>query len=155
MVQQYVDDYYLPSAVRAGRLVSNDAVRARRLATSLERVAQAWPSVEVQVLGVARDGDVIAVDVAVSHPGLGAGDLIVDVWVLSAHADPYPVAAHRTDEGSIVSSGAVYRAMLASKGLEGAEVAGRALPRVEDAPSRFLPGLIAWSSRARLVSGPT
>ena len=155
MVQQYVEDCYLPSAVRAGRLAGNDAVRARRLASNLERIEQAWPHLAVQVLGVERDSEVVSVDVGVAHPGLGASDLTVDVWVRPPDAAPYPVASHRIDSDSVVTSGAIYRARLAANGLEDARIAARALPRVEDAPSRFLPNLIAWSPNAEYASTPT
>jgi starch phosphorylase len=153
MVQQYVDDYYLPCAVRAVRLGSNGAVRARRVASNLARVEHAWSGVTVQVRSVERDDEVITVDVEVAHPGLAAADLTVDVWVRPPDAASYPVAAHRTD--AEVAFGAVYRARLSASGLEGADVAARALPHVEDAPGRFLPGLIAWSSNAEYAGLPS
>jgi starch phosphorylase len=155
MVQQYVDDYYLPSAVRAGRLMNYDTVRARRLAWNIERVERAWPAVTVEVLGVERGAEIISVDVAVAHPGIGASDLSVDVWVQLPDAAPYPVAAHRVAADSVVTSGAAYRARLAVKGLESADFAARVLPRVEDSPSRFLPNLIAWSPNAHYEATPS
>jgi starch phosphorylase len=155
MVQQYVDDFYLPSAVRAGRLMSNDAVRARRLASNLERIERAWHGVAVEVLGVEHDDEVITIEVVVAHSGLGANDLTVDVWVRPIDSAPYPVAAHRIDAGAAVSSGGIYRARLAVKGLEDADFAARALPRVEDSPGRFLAGLIAWSPNAEYAFAPS
>ena len=106
------------------------------------------------MLSVERDDEVITVDVEVAHPGLGAADLTVDVWVHPVGAAAYPVAAHRTDADTAVVCGAIYRARLAASGLEGADVAARALPHVEDAPGRFLPGLIAWSPNAQYASTP-
>ena len=139
MVQHYVDDLYLPCAVRAERLMDNDARRARRLAANLGRLERAWPEVSVEVREVEWGDDVVAIEIAVSHPGLVAADLTVDVWVWPVGAAPYPVAAHRSAASQPDADHGVYRARLAANGLAGADVAARAAPPRRRRPEQVPP----------------
>jgi starch phosphorylase len=143
MVEQYVEDLYLPNAARTARLQANGAVRARRLAATLERVASAWPKVRVEVATASRDGGIVTVDVHASLGELRAREVAVDVWVVPDDAPAYPVAA-RYLVGPVGPDATVaFRATV--RGEDGAALHARVLPVVEDAPTRFLPGLIAWS----------
>ena len=143
MVEQYVDDFYLPNAVRAARLQTNGATRARRLATTLERVARAWPAVRIEVATCDVVDGVTTVDLHATLGGLSSRDVSVDLWVMPEDLPAYPVAAHflvgPVGQGATVAYRAVARVE------EGATLSARVLPVVEDAPSRFLPGLIAWA----------
>jgi glycogen phosphorylase len=143
MVEQYVDDHYLPSAVRAARLQTNGAARARRLADGLERVRRSWPKVHLEVVTCTVVDGVTTVDVHASLGELSTRDVTVDLWVVPPDAPAYPVAAHYlvgpVGQGATVAYRAVARVD------PDAGFSARMLPVVEDAPSRFLPGLIAWA----------
>lgn len=143
MVEQYVDDHYLPNALRAARLQTNRATRARRLAATLDRVAKAWPKVRIEVATCTEADGVTTVDLHASLGELSSRDVTVDLWVLPPDAPPYPVAAHYLVGPVGPGSTVAYRAVVRVE--EGAQVSARVLPVVEDAPSRFLPGLIAWA----------
>ena len=143
MVEQYVDDHYLPSAARGARLQANNATRARRLAATLERVRHAWPAVSVEVATTAEDGRATVVDLHASLGGLRIRDVAVDLWVVPPDAPAFPIAAHYLVGPVGPSATVAYRAVV---GVDpGTTFAARILPVIEDAPRRFVPGLIAWS----------
>jgi starch phosphorylase len=143
MVQQYVDNFYLPGAVRSGLLLDHEAQRARQLAASLTRVEAAWPGVGVTVRDTDRlaDGHV-AVTIDVECGGLGVDDLVVELWIEVEDSADYPLEADVLEVGAGV---ATYRATVPHAVADRAVFAARVLPRIHDAPSRFLPGLITWS----------
>ena len=143
MVEQYVDDHYLPSAVRVARLQTNGATRARRLAVALDRVTAAWPAVRVEVAATSTVDGVCTVDLHTNLGELVPRDVTVDLWVMAPDATSYPVAAHFLVGPVGPAATFAYRAAVRIE--EGMRFAARVLPVLEDAPSRFLPGLIAWS----------
>ena len=145
MVHQYVDDFYVPGAARADRLAADDALRATRLAAAIDRIERAWPRVEVHLTDVRRQDDTVTIDILVRLGELVARDLTVDLWIEPRSAAPYPVAARKVGEANAAGGTVAYQATVHVGGPE-AEFAARVLPVLEDAPSRFLPGLIAWSS---------
>jgi glycogen phosphorylase len=145
MVQQYVDDLYLPSAARAARLRDNSATRGRRLAASLARARRAWDSVGIEVADPVFTDQQVLFELSASLGPLRPTDVTVDLWVMPAAAAPYPVAARLVDDGRDDGRYS-YRATLRGGAASDAMIAARVLPRIEDAPGRFLPRLIAWSS---------
>jgi starch phosphorylase len=145
MVQQYVDDLYLPSAARAARLRDNSATRGRRLAGSLSRTRRAWDAVTIEVADRVTTDQQVVFELVVSLGALRPTDVTIDLWVMPAATPPYPVAARLVDDGR-VDGRFTYRATLRGEATSGATFTARVLPRIEDAPGRFLPGLIAWSS---------
>ncbi len=145
MVQQYVDDLYLPSSLRASRLRDNGAARAKKLASSLARARRAWDHVRVEVAQSDGATGEARFDLHVSLGALRPADVTVDLWVMPRASGPYPVAARLVDQDA-EQAAATYRATLRGEALDGAVFAARVLPRIEDAPSRFLSGLIAWSN---------
>lgn len=144
MVEQYVDDHYLPNALRAARLQTNGASRARRLAATLDRVTRAWPSVRLEVATCVEAADVMTVDLHASLGELTPRDVCVDLWVMPYDAAAYPIAAHYlvgpVGQGATVA----YRASLRAD--RDTTFSARVLPVIEDATSRFLPELIAWAA---------
>jgi glycogen phosphorylase len=145
MVQQYVDDLYLPSAARAARLRDNSATRGRRLAASLARARREWDSVTIEVADPVYHDHEVLFELTASLGVLRPADVTVDLWVMPATAAPYPVAARLVDERRD-DGRTSYRATLRGGATSGATFTARVLPRIEDAPGRFLPKLIAWSS---------
>jgi starch phosphorylase len=145
MVQQYVDDMYLPSAARAARLRDNSATRGRRLAAALSRVQRAWDEVGIEVAEPSPTEHEVVFEITASLGVLRPADVTVDLWVMPNSSSPYPVAARVIDDrrGDGQFS---YRATLRGEATTSATFAARVLPRIEDAPGRFLPGLIAWST---------
>jgi starch phosphorylase len=144
MLHEYVDDLYVPGAARADRLAADDALRARRLAASIERVERAWHAVQVEIAGVDRRDDTVTVDIVVRLGELSARDVTVDLWIEPRTTAPYPVAAHRVDAAGAPTGSVSFQASVHVGGPE-ADFAARVTPLIEDAPSRFQPGLIAWS----------
>lgn len=142
MVQQYVDDLYLPAAARAARLRDHGAARGRRLATALARVQDGWGSVAVELRATERRDGEVAFVLEAELGALRASDVTVDLWVMPETTASYPVAARLLETDG---TAATYRATIRGEALEEAVFTARVLPRIEDAPSRFLPGLIAWS----------
>lgn len=145
MVQQYVEERYLPSATRAGELAADHAHRARSLSASIARLRDAWPAVGVRVatVGDPIDGMVrVGLDVALG--GLAPADLDVQLWVTPSFGPPFAVTARRARmQGDDLARCC---AELPASTLAGARIAARVLPDIVDAPSRFIPGLIAWSN---------
>ncbi|HEV3212409.1 MAG TPA: alpha-glucan family phosphorylase [Acidimicrobiales bacterium] len=143
MVEQYVDDLYLPAAVRAARLQTNGAARARRLAATLGRVSTGWPQVRLEVATCTVADGVTTVDVHAHLGELSTRDVTVDLWVMPPDAPAYPFAAHFLVGPVGPGATVAYRAVARVE--PDARLSARVLPVIEDAPSRFLPGLIAWA----------
>lgn len=143
MVQQYVDDLYLPAAARAARLRDNGAARARRLGASLRRVAAAWPRVEVRLVEAERNGNEASFVIEASLGDLRPNDVTVDLWVMPELTAAFPIAARLAQADG---SRATYLAALRGEAFDEARFSARVLPRIEDAPGRFLAGLIAWAT---------
>jgi starch phosphorylase len=84
MVRQYVTELYEPAATAADAVAADGAVRARELAAWTQRVAAAWPG--VQVVAVEAPGDDV-VTAGVEHPvrvavrlaPLGVDDVVVQL----------------------------------------------------------------------------
>ncbi len=143
MVQQYVDDLYLPAVARAARLRDNGAARARRLAGTLDRVRAAWSGVSVRIARTERDGATASFVLEANLGELRTGDVTVDLWVMPDRTAAFPIAARLAESDGAL---ATYLATVRGEAMDEARFAARVLPRVEDAPSRFLAGLIAWSA---------
>jgi glycogen phosphorylase len=143
MVEQYVDDHYLPSAVRAARLQANGAARARRLTATLERVTRAWRQVRAEVATCTVADGVTTVDLHTSLGELSTRDVTVDLWIAPPDAPAYPVAAHYLVGPVGPGATVAYRAVARVE--SDARFSARVMPVIEDAPSRFLSGLIAWA----------
>ena len=64
MVCEYVDDYYLASAERSGRLLAADCRRARDFTKWSRRVREAWPQVRILEVHVKREEEAAPVEAA-------------------------------------------------------------------------------------------
>ena len=143
MVQQYVETRYVPSVERSARLLADGAAGSRRLAATIARIERAWPSVHVEVLGehAATTGDT-HVDIDAGLGGLDTSELSVDLWVVPHGSEGHAVRAELL---GAVDGVARFRAYVDASSVP-TTYAARAQPVIDDAPSRYLPGLIAWSS---------
>jgi starch phosphorylase len=143
MVQQYVEDRYIPSAVRSAYLLDADAERARRLAATIARFVGAWPTVGVRVHNVELSpGGRVIVDIDATLGELCADEVSVELWVEHWDTSGFAVSAQQLGGDAGLTR---YRASIPASPHDPTAYAARVLPRIEDAPSRFLPGLISWS----------
>ncbi len=102
MVREYVTRLYLPAAANDRVLRSDGFAPARELASFVQRVRGAWPSVrivDVEASGInqqARAGDLLTVRVAVALGGLSPQDVAVDLAYGRTNEDAVLASDHET-----------------------------------------------------------
>jgi starch phosphorylase len=142
MVEDYVESTWLPGARRSAALLADDGRGVKQLAADRARFEAAWPGLSLSCRVAAHAESELCIEVELDPAGLGAEELEVELWV--AHQGeagrPVPATFARAQEGHLIFEGSV------SSPVDGElDLAARALPRIEGAPTRYLPGLIAWS----------
>jgi glycogen phosphorylase len=155
MVREYVDRGYVPAATRYECLTAEGMAGAKALADWRARVQTEWPNVRVAMVSgdansTPKVGQTMRVQAAVRMGSLAPDDLMVEAYIGKLGA------ADEFTEGEAVAmdlvgpddeGGFIYEASAVPckrSGLHGLTV--RAMPRHVDLPTRFLPGLITWST---------
>jgi starch phosphorylase len=143
MVQQYVENAYLPASSRMRLLTSSEAEGARTLAREIRRFELAWPLVGVTITNVASiEATGIEIGFDVDLGTLSPDDVDAELWVDPPSGPAYPLAASIESRNGPIAH---YRVSMGLQSERHAEFAARVLPRIDGAASRFVPGLIAWS----------
>ncbi len=153
MVKEYSERFYMPADSSFAKLSGDGFACAKVLADWRSRITQAWPQIRIQAVtnggGQARVGEAIQAKARVYLGSLRPED--VEVQLCYGPVNP------RGDLTDMECS--VMRLVSAETGgvflYEGAAIAGsrsglqgyaiRVLPKHENLPTNFLPGLIVWA----------
>lgn len=150
MVAQYARDWYLPAHRDAFRFAADNLALARDVTRRIAAFRAQWPAVRVERVAVTRASEPstdLDIRAAVHAGTLDPRDLLVQACVgplgpggtLASHRAFDLSWQQREASGAHVFTG---RVRLERAGQVG--VAVRVLPRVDNLPTRFIPGLIAW-----------
>ena len=153
MVRQYTNEYYLVAHNRYQHLQANKSYAAIELASWLNKVENAWPSVKLESIpsSVAEIavGEQLRIAAQVFLDTLTPEDVAVEAVLGRVNADgdltglsviPMQTCEH-VSAGSFRFESAIQPVV--QSGLYGYAI--RVLPRHVDSLSPFLPGLIAWA----------
>lgn len=155
MVQEYTEKAYQAAAARYQHLMTGDMARTKALAAWTRHVQQHWPQIHV-VRGetdTVRDysvGEAFTVQARVRLGALTPNDVSVQLYLGRINGSDEIVDATTTPmepSGPDANGAYVYEASAVTclrSGFHGYTF--RVLPRHEDLPSPFLPGLVVWAS---------
>lgn len=153
MVEEYVQQMYVPSAERSHSLLSEGLARARELARWKAEVRNRWPelrivNVEAEVPSEVTVGSLVEVRANVHLGSLRPEDVSVELYQGAVDANleicdgaPIPmIFLERNGDGTAAFVGSIPCSV---SGLRG--YALRILPKHEDLASPYEPGLILWA----------
>jgi glycogen phosphorylase len=155
VVRNYTEAYYVAGAERSERLLADGGARAVALAEWKQRIAEAWPRVQVMSVRKAPPSEIVArkefrVSAAVCLGGLAPVDLAVQLCVgrVDAHGSVSWTDILAMEPARTVTDGVhlfeVRDVRSAESGVHGYTV--RVLPRHPDMGQKLLPGLVVWAS---------
>ncbi len=155
MVQQYVEMCYWPSAVRATRLLASNAGKAVALAAWRRKLIGGWSGIRVDDIEVLNANDTmrvgaeLKVKVRVVLGELSPDD--VEVQIIHGLLDSFgeisrPHSAAMTTNGELHGSAYEYCGSIACRASGQYGFAVRVLPRHEDLPHDYEPGLVCWGN---------
>ena len=143
MVEDYVESIWLPGARRSRALLADGARGVKQLAADLARFELAWPELSLHCRVLSHQAEEICVEVEVDSAGLGAEELEVELWVADQGEPGRPLP---TSFSRKVGAGLFFEGKVPLPAVGDVDLAARVLPRIEGSATRYLPGLIAWSS---------
>ena len=152
MVKEYVERFYLPASRRGAAMADADFALARSLAAWRERVAGAWPGVELRDVEVAHDavsGETIEVSATLLAADFAADEIAVEL-VYSHEGDGLTTDLQlvRLDRRSETSAGTRYSAAF-TPALSGRLVYGlRCYPLHDGLVAQADAHAVTWASAA-------
>jgi starch phosphorylase len=146
MVREYVGEFYGPGVARQARLTPRGYSAARHLAAHLDRLRAEWRAVLVDGVTLGSTARGIAVQASVTLGTLGAGDVVVEVWVDDGNGHGHALDAALVP-GAAGTDGVVpYARVVARDAIPtGSVVAVRVLPAHAALDDPWSTGLVAWS----------
>jgi starch phosphorylase len=153
MLEEYTDQLYMPAAERYDRLVADDLRNAVALSEWLDRIHQQWPNLRIlSVESDARDGVPAHTEVDVRTEvyigDLDPNDLLVEVYFgligPQGQITDYRVEPMAPMEGADGTCTYGRTIVCERSGMHGFAI--RVLPSHPDLATRYIPGLVLWSS---------
>jgi glycogen phosphorylase len=153
VIQQYCEEYYIPGAQRAQRLLSDGGERAAGIARWKQRVTAEWDGVRVRSLDAGPPTHLVAgtefgLSAVVGLGSLSADDVAVQLCIgrMDAYGDVtwddvVPMEPAGQGDGGVRFTAA--GACCAGSGMHGYTI--RVLPRHEELGIQFMPGLVRWA----------
>jgi starch phosphorylase len=154
MVEQYTEDFYLPSAERYNQFMANKIKRAKELAAWRVRIQQGWPKVRIEAIEVEsftelQVGNKFWVRATINLGDLTPDDVKVELYLGRVSAsdefvDPQETQMQfvkKTGPGSYLFEAATVACY--TSGEHGYTI--RVLPYHPDLAPPFLPGYIVWA----------
>jgi starch phosphorylase len=143
MVHDYVESFYLPGARRARWLAADGGVRARDLASTLERLRAAWPSIRVSVEDVTvAPGGAMQAEIVADLGSLGPSDVTVQLWVVPSLGEAHPLVAGFDERRDGITR---YSVQVPRETGADADLVARVLPCHPALADVCVPNLITWS----------
>jgi starch phosphorylase len=155
MVREYTERFYLPAHDYYQQLFADGAARAASLASSMNRIANAWPQVRIEILDSNLPaeipvGETIHFQARVQTGLLAPEDLRVELYAGRLNADGEIVEPVVTEmrPGKLGKDGYLYETTAipcCGSGRHG--YTARVLPHHPDLKNKFAPKLITWVGR--------
>jgi starch phosphorylase len=155
MVREYTERFYLPAHDYYQQLFDEGAARAVSLATFMNRVAEAWPRIRMEILdpklpAEIQVGETVHFQARVQTGSLAPEDLRVELYAGRLNADGEIVEPVVTEmkPGEHGKDGYLYETTAipcCGSGRHG--YTARVLPHHQNLKNKFAPKLITWADR--------